>query len=129
MKNPPLVVYSELSRRFYAVTRYSIHGKGLITAQIKYDVTDSFMEAMERYQKDVRSASPEAPAAPERINEIVLTLEMVDKRLAELASLKPFHSEDLEMEWETMLSHKSALINKAIVAAPEPNEKGDVEKS
>ncbi len=36
----PLICFSDLTKRFYVVTRYKDLGDGKIQAQIKYDVTD-----------------------------------------------------------------------------------------
>lgn len=50
MKNPPRLLFSELSGRVYVVTRYTVRehptksGTGVIVAHTKYDVTADFDE-------------------------------------------------------------------------------------
>lgn len=45
----PLIVFSELGKRWYVVTRYTNRGEGKILAHKKYDVTEQMDKILLKY--------------------------------------------------------------------------------
>lgn len=47
----PMIMYSDMTDRWYIVTRYKDLGEGKFRAQTKYDVTDQMQEIITSIQK------------------------------------------------------------------------------